>query len=105
MYGFRASQTVYVMAKLGVADKLSGGPLTARELAEKVNADPRNLGRVLRLAAFFGLLSEEPEGRYALAPLGEPLQSDVAGSVKPFAVMMGEEHYQAWGALLHSVET
>jgi hypothetical protein len=33
IYGFRASQTVYVMAKLGVADELSGGPLTAFELA------------------------------------------------------------------------
>jgi SAM-dependent methyltransferase len=105
IYGFRATQTVYVIAKLGVADKLSGGPLTARELALLVNADPRSLGRVLRLAAFFGLLSEEPEGRYGLAPLGKPLQSEVAGSVRAFAVLMGEEHYQAWGALLHSVQT
>jgi hypothetical protein len=43
IYGFRATQTVYVIAKLGVADKLAGGPLTAPELAAQVNADPRNL--------------------------------------------------------------
>jgi ubiquinone/menaquinone biosynthesis C-methylase UbiE len=105
IYGFRATQTVYVIAKLGVADKLAGGPLTAPELAAQVNADPRNLQRLLRLAAYFGLVSEVPEGRYSLTPVGEALQREVAGSVRPFALMMGEESYRAWGALLHSVQT
>jgi ubiquinone/menaquinone biosynthesis C-methylase UbiE len=105
LYGFRATQTAYVVAKLGLADRLSAGPLSASELASQVNVNPRSLGRVLRLAAFFGLVGEDPDGRYSLAKLGQPLLSDVEGSVRAFAVMMGEEHYRAWSGLLHSVQT
>jgi ubiquinone/menaquinone biosynthesis C-methylase UbiE len=105
VYGSRATQTVYVMAKLGVADRLSSGPLTASELAAQLHADPRNLGRVLRLAAFYGILNEEPGDRYSLAPFGEPLLSEGEGSERAFAIFVGEESYEAWGALLHSVQT
>jgi SAM-dependent methyltransferase len=105
IYGFRATQTVYVMAKLGLADQLAAGPLTTQQLAARVNADQRSLGRLLRLAAYYDLVSEAPNGRYSLTPLGHALQSEVDGSVRPSAIMMGEESYRAWGDLLHSVKT
>lgn len=103
--GFRATQVVYVVAKLGLADHLSASPLNAAELATKTNADSRSLGRVLRLAALFGLVAEESDGRYRLAPLGEPLQSTIERSARPVAIQLGELHYGAWGALLHSATT
>jgi Dimerisation domain len=34
--GFMYSQTIYTVAKLGIADVLSGGPLTAAEIAKKL---------------------------------------------------------------------
>jgi hypothetical protein len=103
--GFQATQVVYVIAKLGLADYLSASPLTTAELATKTNADPRNLGRMLRLAALFGLVAEKPDGRFQLAPLGEQLRSTIRTSMRPVAIQLGELHYGGWGALLHSVVT
>lgn len=105
LQGYRSTQTAYVIAKLGLADHLAESPLTAAELAGRVDVDPVSLGRVLRLAAFYGLVAELPEGRFELTPLARPLCSAVEGSIKATAVMLGEEHYGAWGALHHSIKT
>src|SRR5713226_2402045 len=105
MHGFRSTQVTYVIAKLGLADHLAAGPLTAAELASRVKVNPENLGRVLRLAAFYGLVTELPEGRYELTPFARPLRRDVDDSIAPTAVMLGQDHYGAWGALLHSVKS
>lgn len=101
--GFRSTQVVYVIAKLGLADHLAGSALTAAELASRVKADPDHMGRVLRLAAFFGLVAEVPGARFELTALGLPLCSSVEGSIRATAIMLGEEHYGAWGDLLYSV--
>jgi len=104
-YGYRSTQVVYVIAKLGLADHLADAQLTADELAARVHADSLSLGRVLRLAAFYGLVEERPGGRFGLTPLGRPLSGEGDDSAKAFATMLGEEHYGAWGSLLHSVKT
>jgi SAM-dependent methyltransferase len=103
--GFRSTQVVYVIAKLRLADHLAEGPLTAEELASRVDVDPENLGRVLRLAAFYGLVTELAEGQFELTPLAQPLRGDVDDSIAANAVMLGQEHYRAWASLLHSVRS
>jgi hypothetical protein len=103
--GFRSTQVTYVIAKLGLADQLAESPLTAAELGYRVNVDGARLGRVLRLAAFYGLVAELPGERFELTAYGRPLCSEVEGSIKATATMLGEEHYAAWGALIHSVKT
>jgi SAM-dependent methyltransferase len=105
MYGFRSTQVTYVVAKLGLADQLADRPLTAIELASRVNVKSENLARVLRLAAWFGVVAEVPGERFELTSLGRMLCADVEGSIRATAIMLGEEHYGAWGALLHSVKT
>jgi hypothetical protein len=105
MHGFRSTQVIYVIAKLDLAGHLAGGPLTAAELAPRVNVHPESLGRVLRLAAFYGLVTELPEGRFELTPLARPLRGDIDDSIAPTAVMLGQEHYGAWGGLLQSVKS
>src|ERR1700730_14273514 len=75
--GFRSTQVTYVIAKLGLADQLAESPLTAKELAAKVKVDASSLGRVLRLAAFYGLVNELPGDRFELTPLAEPLRTGV----------------------------
>ena len=105
MNGFRNTQVTYVVAKLGVADHISDVPLTAAEVAGKVQADTNGLGRVLRLAALFGLVAEEPGDRFRLTPMGELLRSNSPGSLRAVAVQLGELHYAAWGDLLHSAKT
>jgi len=103
--GYWVTQAVYVAAKLGLADLLKDGPLSFEELAAQAGAHPRSLYRLLRALASLGVFAEESDGRFALTPLAERLRSDVAGSQRSFALMLGEEHYQAWGELLYSVQT
>ena len=40
-----------------------------------------------------------------MTPQAEPLRSDVEGSQRSLAIMMGEEHFACWGQLLYSLQT
>src|SRR5207237_10011859 len=78
--GYWVSQAVGVVAHLGVADHLEGGPRTSDDLAGAVGADPRALHRVLRLLASIGVFSEVAPGTYGLTPLGATLRSHADAS-------------------------
>lgn len=103
--GYAASQVVYVLAKLGIAERLSTGPRSLAELAAATATLPERLFRVLRAAASLGLVAEGPPQTFALAPLGELLRPDVEESQLAFALMMGEEHYFVYGRLLEAIKT
>src|SRR5437879_3180451 len=103
--GYWISQALYVAAKLGLADLMQSAPKTADEVASATAAHPRALYRLLRALASVGVFAEDEQHRFCLTPLAECLRSDVPGSQRSMAVMMGEEHYHAFGELLHSVRT
>lgn len=103
--GYWISQAVYVAAKLRIADLLAQGPQSLNQLADITRTHQPSLYRLLRALASTGIFEETLDGRFALTPMAECLRSDVAGSQWAMAVMNGEEHYQAWGELLYSVQT
>jgi hypothetical protein len=103
--GYWRTQVVYVAAKLGLADLLVDGPRTVADLARATQTHAPSLFRLLRGLASLGVFAEEADGRFGLTPLAECLRSDIPGSQRALAIMSGEEHYQAWGQLLYSVET
>jgi hypothetical protein len=103
--GFQVAQALYVVAALGVPDRLVDGPLPAAALADLVGADPDALRRVLRTLAGMGVFSEVAAGTYALTPLGETLSSDHPGSMRDLAIMWMETHYAPFGHLLEGVRT
>jgi hypothetical protein len=103
--GYWITQAVYVAAKLGLADLLRDGPRGAGELAEATRTDAASLYRLLRALASIGVFVEGADNRFSLTPLAETLRSDVPGSQRALAIMVGEEHYHAWGELLYSVQT
>jgi len=103
--GYWTSQAIYVAAKLDLADKLAGGAKTAAELAADTKTQAGALFRLLRALASVGLFAQQADGRFANSPLSEPLQKTTEDSQWAMAVMMGEEHYAAWGELLYSVQT
>jgi O-methyltransferase domain/Dimerisation domain len=105
MTGYWVSQSLYVVAKLGVADVLAGGPLGADDLAAATGAHAPSLYRVLRALASVNVFTQELSGRFGLAPMSELLCTDRVGSMRPLAVMYGEEQYRAWGDALYSVRT
>ena len=96
--GYWVSQLVHVVAKLGLADLLKGGPKSPAELTRSVGADPQALRRVLRALAGVGVFAERKDGRFALTPLGATLRSDRLDSMRAFAIMMVDDYnWQAWG--------
>ena len=104
--GFWISRGVYVIAKLGIPDLLKSGPKTAEELAEATKMHAPSLFRILRALASVGVLSSANGGRFAQTPVSETLVTDAPGSLRWFAVSeLGQEHYPAWGNLMHSVKT
>ncbi len=103
--GYWTAQAIHVAAKLDVATHLAAGPLTAEALAARIGAHAPTLYRLLRALASVGLFEEDPAGQFSLTELGEYLRDDVPHSQRAVALMMGNEHYRAWGELLHSVRT
>lgn len=103
--GYWLSQAIYVAAKLGVADLLKVGPKSCAELAAATSVDQRSLFRLMRALASAGVFVALSDGRFALSSVGRELRSDIPGSQRAIAITLGEIHYQAWGKLLHSVQT
>jgi O-methyltransferase/methyltransferase family protein len=106
IWGYRLSQAVHVVAKLGVADLIAETPLSAVELAGSTGSDAATLQRVLRALAAYGVLDEDEHGRFRLTELGERLRSDVPGSLRDAAIaLFRPPMWDAWGHLEESVRT
>src|SRR5262245_54975770 len=103
--GFYLSRTLYIAAKLGIADLLAHGPRSHGELAEATGMHAPSLRRVLRLLASVAVFSEEADGRFAQMPIGACLQADVPGSMRAVVLLFGGITDKAWSDLLYSVET
>lgn len=89
-----------------IADLLRDGSRGVDELAAATGAHEGTLYRLLRALACVEVFREEADHRFALTPLGACLQSDAPEPVGPWATLIGEAYYwQAWGHLLHSVQT
>ena len=105
MTGYWVSQSIYVAAKLGIADLLKDGSKTSDELAATTGTHAPSLYRLLRALASVGLFIEDEKGRFTLTPLAAALQT-AAGSARAMVLHLGERpSWQAWGDLLHSVRT
>jgi hypothetical protein len=102
---FWVSQVVYAAAKLGIADVLSNGPKSCGELAIAVSARPQTLFRLMRALTCLGVFIQRSDGRFELTEIGESLRTGLPGSMRSTVIMLGEEHYRAWGKLVDSVKT
>lgn len=99
--GYWYTQTIYVAAKLSIADLLKDGSRSAKELATATKTNPMALYRLLRALASIGIFAED-QGRFVLTPLAECLLDP---STKAMVTMRGEFQYRAWGELLYSIQT
>jgi hypothetical protein len=95
---------VRVVADLGVADVLAGGPQPVDVLAERVGAHRDGLHRTLRVLAARGIFTETGPGVYALTPLAEPLRADHPLSLKAALPLLACE-VDAWARCDHTVAT
>jgi hypothetical protein len=100
------SQALSVAADLRVADELASGPRPVGQLATAVGADAPSLYRLLRALATVDVFEELSGRRFALTALGELLRSDVPGSMRSWAILVGRPfHQHAWNQFVDSVQT
>src|SRR4051812_22310790 len=104
--GFILSRLVYTAASLSIADHLARGPRSAAELAAPTGGDADSLGRFMRTLTNFDILALGDDGRFSLTALGEPLRSDVTGSVRNSILTMGGQwSWKTWEAFPSTVKT
>ena len=104
--GFQITQAIRVASTLRVADHLNDGARSAGELAALTNSHPDSLYRLLRALAAVGVFREDDGRKFALTPRGDCLRTDSATPLEAWAEVVGSPYiWQAWGHLLHSVQT
>jgi hypothetical protein len=103
---FIVSRTIYVAAKLGLADQLASGPKSAAELAGPMQVHAPSLHRLMRTLASLGVLTEQAGQRFALTDLGKALKTGAPGSARSTVIYSGSPAPQSgWDNLAYSVET
>jgi hypothetical protein len=103
--GSWVSQAVYAAATLRIPDALSDGPQSCDAIAAATGTPAHSLSRLLRALCSLRVIAATDDGRFVLTALGRPLQADRPGSLRAMVLTLGEIHYQAWGALAHSIRT
>src|SRR5262245_27065533 len=79
---FAVSRSIYVAAKLGVADLLKDAPKRSDELADQVGANKVALYRLLRFLASVGIFAEGEGKRFKLTSLADCLRTGAPGSMR-----------------------
>ena len=98
------ARAYYVVAELGIADRLRAGPMTCEALAAATGAHSPSLFRVLRALAAFGVFHQDPQGRFQLTRHAWPLLDGVPGSVRHWVLFTGRSvTWQAYERALESV--
>jgi precorrin-6B methylase 2 len=105
VHGYRRTQVVSAMVRLGLVEALEAGPRPAAELADDLGCEPAAFALLLRTLAAEKLLERTGPDEYRLSQLGERLQDGADGWLRQAAELAGAEFYQAWGAGLDAVRT
>src|SRR5882724_12423401 len=104
--GFQITQAIHVASALRVADHLNDEARSAGELAALTKSHPDSLYRLLRALAAVGVFREDEGRKFMLTPMGDCLRTDSATPIGAWAEVVGSPYFwQAWGHLLHSVQT
>jgi hypothetical protein len=100
------ARALHAAAELGLADQLANVPKSAAELAGPMHVDAPSLHRFMRTLASLGVLTEQPEQRYALTALGEALRTGAPGSARATLLTLGGHWVQrSWDHLIYSIHT
>ncbi len=91
LFGKQLTYSLSGVARLGVADHMTGAARPVEDIASRCGAHAPSLYRVMRMLAGFGVFKEGPPRQFALTPIGELLKTDAPGSLRYMAMMFGEE--------------
>jgi hypothetical protein len=102
---YSRSRILCAAARLGVADALADEVRSVAFLAEKCQADPEALYRLLRSLASIGVTEETTPEHFRLTPFGKPLRRDVPNSVWAAVVFWADLLADEWSLLTDCVRT
>ncbi|HVI47824.1 MAG TPA: methyltransferase [Chitinophaga sp.] len=98
------SCSVYMAAKLNIAEILTAGPKDITELASCTNTHTTFLYRLLRTLAREGIFEETTPGTFAMTEMATALLGNITGSLKSFLLTELGGFYSPWGDLYHSMQ-
>jgi hypothetical protein len=84
--GYQVSQAIHIAAELRLADFVGGEPVTADEIAPRVDAHARSLYRLLRALSTVGIFCETDDKRFVGSPMSNllvPTTRDRCGAGRP----------------------
>jgi len=90
LFGKHITYCLSAVARLGVADHMTAGPVHVDHLAEKTSSHAPSLYRVMRALASLDVFEELSAKRFALKPIGDLLRADNPNSMRYSAIQMGE---------------
>src|SRR5580658_8409089 len=102
---YSQSRVLCAAARLGVADALGDEVRSVAFIAEKCDADPNALYRLLRALASIGVTEETTPEHFRLTPFGKPLRRDVPQSVWAAVIFWADLLADDWSLLTDCVRT
>ncbi|MBY8886351.1 methyltransferase [Streptomyces sp. PTM05] len=107
VFGCACAGAVRAAARLGLADALDdGSSLSASVLAERVDAHPGALARLLRALSSYGVFEQQPDGTFAHTSMSRMLRADAPDSLHHIALWCTEPWtWQLWPRLDEAVRT
>jgi hypothetical protein len=103
--GFWPVQALNAAIELDLPKHLVAGPLTAEALAERTQASASSVYRLLRALAALDIVRDAGERRFSLAPAGQLLLPQTAGSLRGMVLHVANLLWPAFGQLTHCVRT
>lgn len=104
--GLLTAQSMYVAARLGIADLIASGPKTVDELAQASRTDPRALQRLLRVLETIGLFAQDGRGKVYNTAMGELFRSNHPASVRnSLMTNLAPSFWRPLGELEESIRT
>ncbi len=102
---YSRSRILCAAARLGVADALGDEVRSIAYVAEKCQADPSALYRLLRALASLGVTEETTPEHFRLTAFGKPLRKDAPHTVWPSVVFWADLLADEWSLLTDCVRT
>ena len=102
LWGYRASQALFVAVRLGITDLLKDEARTSEDLAARAGVDAQALYRLLVVLASLGILREVGPARFELTTMGALLQK---GSTLRDSAILAESYWPAYTELSYTIQT
>lgn len=101
---FGVSQSLLLIAQLGIADVLEDDAKHYEELASATHTHAKSLYRMLRALSSLNVFEETQPGYFKLTPLAACLQNKETHSMRHFLLFLGQV-YACWGDGMETLRT